>query len=1279
MQENLGGGCGNGPGIKNCGNSGAAGANCYGYKSSRNDTSKIPTPLSFSSKTNAAVWSQSNLSHCHVNEKTLLNEQLDQSVEFNIFGRYVRVLAAASKGDGFFHLSQVMVYDLNGTNIAVGKTASAISTSTQHGVDPSIAIDNQTTMPRDSKPGIWHNNSNSRTDWWQVDLGSVQMITNVRVVSRGDCCFNRIEGVRIRVLKTTDETATDGTCTLPPTPIYPAGTTDTEKIKIGDMIINGIDGQKALNVLRGIQASTATSLTVHGLTDSQAAAAYNKLYLETLNIRRSGWQFTASWTPGTPTLTVTNGIPPSVNMTIKTARGIPIGATVIAVSGNTITLNRPTDVATGYGKYILPTGAVDQTIQTKGYNGRYVRLRPSLVSGDGFVQVSQVVIKDASGTNIARGKPVFTTSVYCNGGSCFQQGSATVDGVLTPRAGSGAWQPMTGNRTTEYMEVDLGSVVAISSIQVQGRPDCCNGIHGNDRMTGMRIEINQTARAADTAAPTIANQPVAMNGDINDTTYFSLANAIRSVTTVASIQYDKAATLADYMKFNKGDIQVPDLDSTGNPVLEPVLDSTGKPVPVTVLDSAGNPISNQARTQKFKKIPDNGETAATTIIMSVTKLKAVDPNASASSATKATTTGDPDINYPGGVPGYDLPAPPNTTDWSANSLKNIPQQTAAINLGDQAPIEVKDPTTSDAEIKDLMRGKNSFESNPSIVDPAVMEGAAEKVMSSARYTAPSQSESGVAGVTGAQKEVFWIGRQNWYSFTSRAEANQACVDAGADGLATNAQLLAAQQAGAQWCAYGWLKDTGNRKYPMQENGVSGCGSAGINDGGTSGAAGANCFGLKPSANDGLIKTLPNGTASQTVRVNKKGRYVRLRPSKTADGYMNFLRIVVKNKSGENISRGKSTYATSSATDSAASSVVLLDENTNLWKSGKPIVVNLKNPTTPVVAKVTTPIIQDYDEEYFEIDLGSMQEIGTIDYYGRTDSTDRIRGTRIEVAKSPRPRPFSTKPKSEAWNQISKINTAACARTPQGVQTEQRTCGTQILCVDPANPNCAQGCPPGSSKGANGRCGGTAPTLSAIRLEDSQMWQELTTDERNAYAAELNASKTMVGNKRRCDLACENKEQELKLRALTVLRQRNKIPPRDPSATPEDFEQWVMLTQADRNELTAKVTATMIGNDCPNSCKDMKQEIKVIALNRLRARREIPPKQPSARIEPYEAWMLLTQRERTDLYTEITVTEMVRYTLQMVPVRMCEARCKVKMEEIKQRVYTILQARRVAIR
>jgi hypothetical protein len=107
-------------------------------------------------------------------------------------------------------------------------------------------------------------------------------------------------------------------------------------------------------------------------------------------------------------------------------------------------------------------------------------------------------------------------------------------------------------------------------------------------------------------------------------------------------------------------------------------------------------------------------------------------------------------------------------------------------------------------------------------------------------------------------EVFHV-RTNGYTYTSRDQASAKCTEYGAD-LATYAELLAAQQAGAQWCSTGWMADntpadsTGKTyaiAYPMQEA-LSGCGSGAAvwphvptDANAPNGRGGATCYGIKP--------------------------------------------------------------------------------------------------------------------------------------------------------------------------------------------------------------------------------------------------------------------------------------------------------------------------------------------------------------------------------------------------------------------------------------------------
>jgi hypothetical protein len=153
--------------------------------------------------------------YCRINEQTLPTSAFDQTVIFNVLGQYVRVYPSATDGDGYFALSQVVVNDAAGNNIAKGMPATAVSTYA--GVAAaSVAVDG-TLTPR-KWPDVWDNNNAGReTDYWQVDLGSVQMVTSVRVITRADMTPaawpDRNKGLRVRVLQTTTEVASPkGTC-----------------------------------------------------------------------------------------------------------------------------------------------------------------------------------------------------------------------------------------------------------------------------------------------------------------------------------------------------------------------------------------------------------------------------------------------------------------------------------------------------------------------------------------------------------------------------------------------------------------------------------------------------------------------------------------------------------------------------------------------------------------------------------------------------------------------------------------------------------------------------------------------------------------------------------------------------------------------------------------------------------------------------------------------------------------------------------------------------------
>jgi len=528
------------------------------------------------------------------------------------------------------------------------------------------------------------------------------------------------------------------------------------------------------------------------------------------------------------------------------------------------------------------------------------------------------------------------------------------------------------------------------------------------------------------------NKPVKLNGNLTDTSYYAEIERIRPMLTMALITYDKSDTLSKFMSQNKTVTVIYQRDISGNPLV----------------DESGNPI--------ITKTSDNGEKAALNVIIGVTKSGSKDPNAIKSRDTVTKTESDE------GVKGYDLQAAPSTTNWSTDAMSKIPMQTTAMNFDTSA-----NPIT------------------PPPVDPTIMDAAASNTLTSAGYSAPYGNESGVASTSAAAvKEVFWLGWGMGFPYNSRGTAERACTEAGADGLATVAQLVAAQSKGAQWCARGWLNDE-TKAYPMQEV-KSECGNkVGINSE-TSNTAGATCFGYKPSDNEGSIGSLPNSNLTQTINVNKTARYVRVRPSVTSgDGYLHFSQIVVKDESGVVISQNKPVYATSSFGSSNPNVAVDGTEASRtwasggVWHSGKQIVFNSINPQTP-----------NSDEEYWELDLGSKRLIGTITYYGRSDSSfERIKGVRFEVSNSPRPRPFSSISVPSSWNDKSYLNssTLTCVPTSEGKKTVPKQCDGRTLCVEEVQKDCAKGCTPGSLQNSQGICEESAGALVQPAVWDTTVY------------------------------------------------------------------------------------------------------------------------------------------------------------------------------------------------
>jgi hypothetical protein len=143
------------------------------------------------------------------------------------------------------------------------------------------------------------------------------------------------------------------------------------------------------------------------------------------------------------------------------------------------------------GKMITTTNSLDQTIEINEYEARYVRVRPSTFTADGFMHLSQIMIFDDFGNNlaVAPGVNVYSKSAV----AAAKPATVVIDGTTTTRSGSNCWNAATSNRGTEFIEVDLGSVKTLSSVRIIGRSDCPTSYSNcADRMKNLRVELNTT-------------------------------------------------------------------------------------------------------------------------------------------------------------------------------------------------------------------------------------------------------------------------------------------------------------------------------------------------------------------------------------------------------------------------------------------------------------------------------------------------------------------------------------------------------------------------------------------------------------------------------------------------------------------------------------------------------------------------------------------------------------------------------------------------------------------
>ncbi|MEM7537185.1 MAG: lamin tail domain-containing protein [Chloroflexota bacterium] len=107
--------------------------------------------------------------------------------------RYVRVMKSGDNpGHPVINLGEVEVFDINGVNRALTGTAAQNSYWDIARFTADKCIDGALTPATGPNLNICTTKGDTANDWWEVDLGAVYDIREIRITNRTDCCADRL-------------------------------------------------------------------------------------------------------------------------------------------------------------------------------------------------------------------------------------------------------------------------------------------------------------------------------------------------------------------------------------------------------------------------------------------------------------------------------------------------------------------------------------------------------------------------------------------------------------------------------------------------------------------------------------------------------------------------------------------------------------------------------------------------------------------------------------------------------------------------------------------------------------------------------------------------------------------------------------------------------------------------------------------------------------------------------------------------------------------------------
>jgi hypothetical protein len=352
-----------------------------------------------------------------------------------IQGRFIRIRPSQT-GDGYLRISQIVVFDSTGENLAADRPVFATNTVAGSGA-PNLIVDG-TMGARSGAANIWSGGNNTQTTYIDIDLGKNYFISNILYFGMLDTPSPASDqGVRIQVL------FANGANESPVKELITPEITQVQNVDFGTkMILPTLPVEPfVVPTPLPVEVNLGTGCPSRCQDRDQINAmvtSYNKV------------------NPAAQIIKVTKAVSSTPTRCDYAADIVRTVGTKKAVANEVVSMT-----ATLASNTTPPNAAI---------YGQFVRIRPNAAN---TLQLSQVAVMNVAGINVAQGKPTFssTNNKVSRFPAKYGVSALITDGTLSVRAAPKIWSnDITGTQvsSTDYIEIDLGRSFDIVSMVVYG-------------------------------------------------------------------------------------------------------------------------------------------------------------------------------------------------------------------------------------------------------------------------------------------------------------------------------------------------------------------------------------------------------------------------------------------------------------------------------------------------------------------------------------------------------------------------------------------------------------------------------------------------------------------------------------------------------------------------------------------------------------------------------------------------------------------------------------------